>query len=92
MRDTSLLAYEDTKAIRERQTETVLRALGESERTALELVGLLESYLDVVQVRRRLSDLQKAGKVEDSGIRRLSHGRRTIVWRRSLPTSQGELF
>lgn len=82
MQDTSLEAYEETRTIRERQGEKVFNVLLVlNEATALELVYGLESELDVVQVRRRISDLKKQGRVEDSGERRKSHGRTTIVWR-----------
>ncbi len=87
--DTSLETYHDTKEIRHRQSEKVFNALLVlNQATALELVYALEDELDIVQVRRRITDLKKQGKVEDSGARRKSHGRSTIVWRVAIPIGQ----
>ena len=95
IQDTSLDAYRDTEAIREQQIAMVFEALRfKREATALELVYSLGGLLDIVQVRRRLSDLKRLGKAADSGKRRKSNGRTTIVWMEAMParSCQGRLW
>lgn len=88
---TSILAAESSTALQQTKTQLAIMAILEhGDATDTEII---RTYQDLVEfgdapqasdsgIRSRRSELVKAGKVEDSGLRRRTPaGRLTIVWR-----------
>jgi len=97
VRDTSLEVYEETKSQRRAHIDTIWQVMlinGEADaETMMSYLWLAGCRWDIYEVRRRLSDLVKEGKIIDSGQRkRNAAGRNIIIWKLKRKEWQGTLF
>ena len=95
--DTSMTAFADTESRRETNMRAVLdamRSMGRGDASDVQAWLIADRrFINIYEVRRRLSDLANQRLILDSGVRSRSgeNGRPTIVWRVNLE-KQGSLF
>ena len=69
MKQTSINAYHESRTQAEKHREVILNVMKQAKKPLSSLQISTKCYLDYYQVARRMSELEEAGKIVDTGLK-----------------------